>query len=634
MAVSHLLIQATVSLGAAVVVVPLVKHFKLSAVLGYLIAGVLIGPYVLGWVGNSAEEQVAVQHFAEFGVVMMLFLIGLELRPALLWRLRTPIVGIGGLQVLLTTVVIAVVAVLLGLTVKEAIAVGMILSLSSTAIVLQTLNEKGQLKTPAGQNIFSVLLFQDIAVIPMLAVLPLLEMSSPILAATEAGQGVASDSLIAGYAAWLQVLIIFGSIGLIVLLGRFGFNPIFRLVAATQIREVFTALALFIVIAIALLMQALGLSPALGAFVAGVVLAESEYRHQLVLDIEPFKGLLLGLFFMTVGVGVDFLLLSQQPLQIIALVLLLVSVKFLLLLLIAGIFKMNLIKKALFAFSLAQAGEFAFVLFGMALQLRVLSQQTVALLTLVVALSMVLTPLLMMLLDTVVMPRLLTRTTKESDTIEDDSNPVIIAGYGRFGQMIGRLLRANGIESTVLDFNSDHVETVRRFGQKVYYGDATRLELLESAGIADAKALVITLADQEKSLNLIKAVQKHFPHVRIYVRAMSRTHAYELMAHSVNFERETYLSALELGQQVMCGLGYHPYRAHRAADLFKKYDRNLINQLFGVYKANRDEYIESSKKNELIIAEILKADMSGDAQNDYGWSVVVFDEDSEGEPKT
>ncbi|MGY0400100.1 MAG: monovalent cation:proton antiporter-2 (CPA2) family protein [Ostreibacterium sp.] len=617
--------SAVVYLGAAVIVVPFVKRLKFSAVLGYLIAGIIIGPYMLGLVGQSAEEHIKVLHFAEFGVVMMLFLIGLELRPALLWQLRSSIIGIGGLQVLLTSMVLSLIALSFGQSFKAAIVIGMILALSSTAIVVQTLNEKGLLKTPAGKNIFSVLLFQDIAVIPMLAILPLFAISQY----SENVPSLNKNSIISHYVPSVQVIIIIASIIGIVLVGRFVLNHILRVVAGTKVREIFTALALFIVVGISLLMQLLGLSPALGAFIAGVVLAESEYRHQLELDIEPFQGLLLGLFFMTIGADIDFQLLIEKPLIVILLVLLLVVVKFIILLIIARIFKMNLAKKMLFAFSLAQAGEFAFVLFAMAFQLNVLTDDIIALLTVVVALSMMLTPLLLILLDKIIMPRLLTKPERENDDINHESNPVIIAGYGRFGQMIGRLLNANGISATILDFNSDHVETVRRFGQKVYYGDASRLDLLKLAGAEEAKMLVITISDQQKSMQLVKAVQKTFPHLKIYVRAITRPHAYELMSQSVVFERDTRLSALALGQQIMVGLGYHPYRARRAAHLFRDHDEKVMQQLHSIYKENFHEYIESSKKNELIIAEILAADMAGKMDNDYGWSAILSDEDAE-----
>ncbi len=619
---SGLLEQSAVYLGAAVIVVPLVKRLKLSSVLGYLIAGIIIGPFVLGLVGQSDSEREKVMHFAEFGVVIMLFLIGLELRPALLWRLRGSILGMGGAQVLLTTLVLAAIALLLGQPLPSAVAIGMILALSSTAIVLQILNEKSLMKTPAGKNVFSVLLFQDIAVIPMLALLPLLAVD----AVTDAA---ASHSLIADWPAWLQVLAVLLTIGVIILLGRFALNHVFHLVADTHIHELFTALTLFIVIGIAVLMQQLGLSPALGTFIAGVVLAESQYRHQLELDLAPFKGLLLGLFFMAVGAGIDFQLLGSSLFTVIGLVIGLMLVKFALLLLVARLFKMNITKKMLFAFYLAQAGEFAFVLFAMAVNLNVLAMHTVDLLILVVALSMMLTPVMMILLDKVILPRLLSQSEPESDTIEDDSNAVIIAGYGRFGQMVGRLLNANGIASTVLDFNSDHVDTIRRFGQKVYYGDASRLDLLEAAGIKDAKVLIVAIADRDKSIHLVQQVKQAHPHIRIFVRAIGREHAYELMTHDVIFERETLLSALHLGEQVLTTMGYHPHRARRAAQLFEKHDRRVMRQLYAMYQENHSQYIESSKESEKIIAETLKADIAGETGDDYGWSVLLSDEDAE-----
>ncbi|PIE45385.1 MAG: potassium transporter [Gammaproteobacteria bacterium] len=620
---NSLLQQAIVYLGAAVVVVPLVKRLNFSAVLGYLLAGIVVGPYLLGLVGVSEAEREQVMHFAEFGVVMMLFIIGLELRPSHLWRLRGPIVGMGGTQVLLTATALSAIAMLLGLDMKAAIAVGLILSLSSTAIVLQTLNERGMTRTPTGINIFSVLLFQDIAVIPILAILPLLAMD------VSTKKQVASHSLIAGQAAWLQVSAVLGSIAVIVLVGHFVLRHIFRFVASTKIHELFTALTLFLVFGITLLMEVVGLSPALGAFVAGVVLAESEYRHQIALDIEPFEGLLLGLLFMTVGSSIDFHLFGQSFIVVVGLVVGLTVIKILMLLIIAAVFKMNPTKKMLFSFALAQAGEFAFVLFGMTITLNVLPVALVKLLILVVALSMMLTPLLMMLLDRLILPRVNKIPIRDSDEIEGESNAVIIAGYGRFGRMIGRLLKANGIESTVLDFNSDHVETIRRFGQKVYYGDATRLDLLESAGIKEAKILIVAIADREKSVHLVQQVRQTFPHVNIFVRATSRAHAYDLIEYGVTFERETLMSALQMGESVLKDLGFHPYRAKRASKLFQKHDRAVLRALYSSYRKNHNEYIESSKENERIIAQTLRADMAGMDGSDYGWSVVLSDEDAE-----
>ncbi|PIE42875.1 MAG: potassium transporter [Gammaproteobacteria bacterium] len=618
-----LLQQAIVYLGAAVVVVPLVKRLNLSAVLGYLLAGIVVGPYLLGLVGASEAEREQVMHFAEFGVVMMLFIIGLELRPSHLWQLRGPILGMGGTQVLLTTIALSGIALLLGLDIKAAIAVGLILSLSSTAIVLQTLNERVMTRTPAGVNIFSVLLFQDIAVIPILAILPLLAMD------VDVKKEAVSHSLIAGQAAWLQVVAVLGSIAVIVLVGHFVLRHIFRLVASTKVRELFTALTLFLVFGITLLMETVGLSPALGAFVAGVVLAESEYRHQIELDIEPFKGLLLGLLFMTVGASIDFQLLGQSFVVVVGLVVGLLIVKISILFVIAAIFKMNPTKRMLFSFALAQAGEFAFVLFGMAITLNVLPVALVKLLILLVALSMMLTPLLMMLLDRLILPRVNKTSIRDSDEIEDESNAVIIAGYGRFGQIVGRLLKANGIESTVLDFNSDHVETIRRLGQKVYYGDATRLDLLESAGVKEAKILIVAIADREKSVQLIQQVKQAFPHLSIFARATSRAHAYDLMECGVTFERETLMSALQMGESVLNVLGFHPYRAKRASRLFQQHDRAVLRALYSSYRKNQNEYIESSKENERIIAQTLRADMTGMDGNDYGWSVVLSDEDAE-----
>jgi len=447
------LFQAFVYLTAAAVTVPIAHRMGLGSVLGYLLAGVAIGPFMLGWVGR---EQSSVMHFAEFGVVMMLFLVGLELRPALLWRLRAPILGMGGGQVVFTALLLGVVMTFLfPLPWQAGLAVGLTLACSSTAIVLQTLSEKGLMKTEGGESAFSILLFQDIAVIPILALLPFLAtyaISSPEGAYHATGHGIDISSL----PGWAQAGLVVGAVGGIIIGGRFLIRPVFRFIAATRLREMFTAVSLLMVIGIALLMQFVGLSAALGTFLAGVVLADSEYRQELESDIEPFKGLLLGLFFISVGAGIDFELFKDQTGRVLLFVLILVAAKFLVLLGVGRAFKLASRDKWLVAFSLAQGGEFAFVLFSFCVQNGVLEVPTAGLLTLVVALSMGTAPILFIIMDKWVLPKLATtkKDGEKQDKVVDEDAAVIVAGFGRFGNIVGRLLRANGIQTTVLEFSA------------------------------------------------------------------------------------------------------------------------------------------------------------------------------------
>ena len=455
--------QALIYLAAAVVSVPVAKRLGLGSVLGYLIAGMAIGPFGLGLVGDEGED---VLHFAEFGVVMMLFLIGLELQPSLLWRMRSSILGLGGLQVGVTAAVIGTIAAALGLDWRSALAIGLIFSLSSTAIVLQTLQEKGLMKTGGGRSAFSVLLFQDIAVIPVLAILPLLAHGGADHGSAAAGH---ATTWVEGLPGWAAALVVAGAVAVIVLGGRLLVRPAFRFIARARVPEIFTAAALLLVIAIALLMTRVGLSPALGTFLAGVVLATSEYRHELEGDIEHFKGLLLGLFFIAVGASIDFGLIASQPVLIGALVAGLMVVKLVVLATLGRFFGLGHDQNFLFSFALAQAGEFAFVLLSFATQQDVLSIEVTAPLVAVVASTMALTPLLMLVNERLIQPRFGTKETddREPDAI-DETNPVIIAGYGRMGTIIGRLLRVSGIRATVLEVDSDHVDILRNLGHKVF----------------------------------------------------------------------------------------------------------------------------------------------------------------------
>jgi monovalent cation:proton antiporter-2 (CPA2) family protein len=628
----NLFFQAFIYLAAAVLAVPISNRLGLGSVLGYLIAGVVIGPFGLRFVGQEGED---VMHFAEFGVVMMLFLVGLELQPSLLWRLRIPILGLGGLQVAVTTLVVAGVSLLFGLPWQMGLAIGMILAMSSTAIVLQTLNEKGLTKTEAGQSAFSVLLFQDIAVIPILAFLPLLAMEHSASVSQTAQQVMlvaAEHTAEQGTALppWQQALLVMAIVGGIIVGGRFLTRPVFRFIAATRLREVFTATALLLVIGIALAMQQVGLSPALGTFVAGVVLADNEYRHELESDIDPFKGLLLGLFFLSVGAGINFNLLIQQPLLILGLVVGLAVFKFGVLFALGQFFKLELSQSLLFAFALAQGGEFAFVLFSFATQSNVLPTSVASLLVAVVALSMVLTPLLMIINDKIVQPRFASvEDEREADEIDDNESPVIIAGFGRFGQIVGRLLLANGCRITVLDHSAAQIDLLRRFGWTVFYGDASRLDLLHAAGAERARLLVVAVDDRDKVLQIVELARKHYPHLKILARATDRRHAYELIRHGVSvIRRETFGSALEMGVDALKMLGVRSHRAHRAAQTFRRYDEEALHDMASV---EGDDAVVLARSRQLAqdLEQLLQSDAQERTQDaDRAWDISALRKDA------
>jgi monovalent cation:proton antiporter-2 (CPA2) family protein len=606
--------QAMVYLAAAVVMVPIAKKLGLGSVLGYLLAGILIGPALLGFIGKEGQD---VLHFAEFGVVIMLFVIGLELEPQLLWKMRRSNVGLGGLQVLVTGLLIAALGMAFGLLWKEAIAMGMILSLSSTAIVLQTLNEKGLMKTSSGQSSFAVLLFQDIAVIPMLAIFPLLATFKPEAVADEHH----TKTLVEGLAGWIQTLIVLGSVAVIILAGRFLIRPLFRIVAATRLREVFTATALLLVVGIAVLMTQVGLSPALGTFLAGVVLADSEYKHELESDIDPFKGLLLGLFFIAVGASIDFNLIMREPLMVAGLVISLMTVKSIVLFVLGKVFKLSMDQNVFFAVALSQVGEFAFVLFSFSLQEGVLPKETVDLMVAVVAISMALTPLLMLINERFIQPRIGTKESvdeREADAI-DEKNPVIIAGFGHFGNTIGRFLRAHNVGMTILDNDSDRVDTLRKLGFKVYYGDATRYDLLHAAGAADARIIIIAIEPADKRLELIETIKKHFPNLRMLVRSTNRFDAYDQMnAGMLHIYRETIDTSLRVGVDTMKFLGFRAYTAQRAARMFFKLDEANLKKLSSI--RDREEYIIAAREKMEELELTIKADLQQmDQLRSTGW---------------
>ena len=605
-----LLLGAFVYLAAAVIAAPLATRLGLGSVLGYLVAGMVIGPSALGLVGREGAD---VMHFAEFGVVVMRFLVGLELQPSKLWALRRPIIGLGGLQVVLTAIALGLGALAFGFSWQSSIATGLILAMSSTAIVLQSLSERGLLKTSAGQSSFSVLLFQDIAVIPILALLPL-------LAAAKAHDDH-SASLIGDLPGWAQTLAVLAAVAIIVLAGRFLMRPLFRLVADTGSREVFVGLALVIVVGIALLMQLVGLSAALGTFLAGVVLAESEYRHELEMDLEPFKGLLLAVFFIAVGAGIDFSLLLGQPVLILGLVLGFILVKLAVLFLLARLFAMNGADSARFSFSLAQGGEFAFVLISFAAGLALLAPEQSSLLVAVVALSMAAAPLLMIFDQRVMQPRFAKKVAeRESDRIEETGTSVIIAGHGRFGMTVGRMLQASGIRAVVLDHDAEQIEALRKFGYKVYYGDASRHDLLEAAGAAEAKALVIAIDDKEKALEIVETARRHFPNLHILARAYDRVHAYRLINAGVEeVHREVFSSSVDLGEKLLVSLGIHPFEAHRAARRFKTHDEELIRRA-AKHVDDTQRLIDIARQGREEIERVLATDQSEKQQSpDHAW---------------
>ncbi|MDO1447134.1 monovalent cation:proton antiporter-2 (CPA2) family protein [Rhodocytophaga aerolata] len=613
--------QALVYLAVAVLFVPIAKKLGLGSVLGYLLAGILIGPFVLNLVGEEGSD---IMHFAEFGVVMMLFLVGLELEPELLWRLRAPIVGMGGLQVTLTAFICTGIGVAVGLPWKQALAIGLILAMSSTAIVLQSMTEKGQMKSAAGQSAFSVLLFQDIAVIPILALMPLL---APATAASTAEHDA---TWVANLPAWAHTLAVLGSVALVIVAGRYLISPLLRMIAATQLREMFTATALLLVVSITVLMIQVGLSPALGTFLAGVVLANSEYKHELESDIEPFKGLLLGLFFIAVGASIDFGLIVSEPTLIIQLVVVVMVVKGLVLFGLGKAFKLATAQNLLFGVALSQVGEFAFVLFSFTGQQGILDERTISLLMAVVAITMGLTPLVMLVNEKYIMPRVCSwraEDEKQPDTI-DEKNPVIIAGFDRFGNITGRFLKAFGVGTTVLDNDSDRVDLLRKVGLKVYYGDASRHELLHAAGAAEAKMIIIALDSPEKCLELVETVKKHFPHLHILVRANDRTDAYDLMDAGVpHIYRETLDTSLRMGTDALKLLGFRAYSVQRAAQLFLRHDEQALKGLAAV-RDDRKQYINVARERIEELEQTILSDLNGKMlEYETGWDAESLREE-------
>ncbi len=592
------LAQAAVFLAAAAIAAPLAHRLRIGSVLGYMLAGVLIGPYGIGFVYGVYQVE-SILHVAELGVVLLLFLIGLELRPARLMAMRRSVFGAGGAQVLLSAILLTGVALTFGISLSQATVIGLALALSSTAFVLQVLEEKGELTHRHGRLAFSILLFQDLAAIPIIAFVPFFAIAATTGAAGEIVQP-------AGLLAALKAI---GIIIAVVLLGRYVLARLYRLVAASGVREAMTASALLIVVGVSLLMELAGLSAALGAFIAGALLADSQYRHQIEADLAPFEGLLLGLFFTAIGMLLNLNMLTSQPLLIATLVIGLLTVKMVILYVIGRMQGLANRAARRLALAVSQGGEFAFVVFSAALGAGVLERQTTDLLTVVVTLSMVATPLLLMLDEW-----LTSATDSENlafDSLPDEEQHVVIAGFGRYGQIVARILRARGIPFTALDSSPDRVDLARTFGNTIYYGDTSRIDILEAAQTGKACAFVLAVDDVDVSLKTAAAVRRHFPHVPIHARARNRQHAHRLMDEGVEeLHRETFLSAIETTREVLDELGLPRSDVTRTIDTFKRHDRQ---RLYEDYKHYTDTQKMRDRAQES--AEELRALLANDAED-------------------
>ena len=583
---SHSMIQALIYLGSAAIIVPIAVRLGLGSVLGYLIAGCIIGPWGLRLV-TDAET---ILHFAEIGVVLMLFVIGLELDPRRLWTLRASVFGGGALQMVACGLLLGLFCMFLGLRWQVAVLIGLTLALSSTAIAMQAMNERNLTVSQMGRSAFAVLLFQDIAAIPLVAMIPLLASSG------------ATTTLAAFSISALKVV---GALAIVVLLGRYVTRPLLRFVARSGLREVFSAMALFMVFGFGLLLEEAGLSMAMGAFLAGVLLASSEYRHALESDIEPFKGLLLGLFFIGVGMSIDFGTLLENPLRIVALLFGFLAIKIITLWLVAKPLNVPRKQRRWFAVLLGQGSEFAFVIFGTARMAEVLDDSWAKSLTLAVALSMAATPLLLVLLNR--LEKSGKEQAREADEIDEEQPRVIIAGFGRFGQIAGRLLLTSGVKMVVLDHDPDHIETLRKFGTKVFYGDATRVDLLESAGAAKAEVLINAIDDPDANMQLAELVQEHFPHLKVIARARDLDHFIRLRQLGVEQpERETFEGALKVGRRALEGLGVGSYEARERADHFRRFNTQMVEEM--VPAPDWSARADVLKRTSAMLTEVINED--------------------------
>jgi len=601
-----ILFEAIVFLAGAVICVPLAKRFGLSSVIGYLLAGMLIGPYVLGFVGEEGED---ILEFAEFGVVMMLFIIGLEIKPKSFWQMRKLVLGMGGIQVFGTMAL--TLAVLYGFNVewRLSLTVAMVVALSSTAITLQTNKEKGLMQTTYGTSSFSILLFQDIMVIVMLGILPLLSNNSGDTS-DQAGAHGAHTSLLENLPLGLQTLAIVFSIVVIIGAGRYLIVPMLRVVARARVRELLVASALLIVVGISFLMELVGLSPALGAFLGGVVLATSEFKHELESTLDPFKGLLLGLFFMAVGASINFVVIGENPLMITGLVLGVILIKGIVLFVTGIVFKMKIDQRLLLMVGLAQIGEFAFVLLSFAFQLNIFEREQLDIMLVVTALTMTLTPILWILNERLCLPKVGTKEAEKRpmDDINKDHKTILV-GFGHFGSTVGRFLRAHGIPTTVLDVDSNRVDFLRKMGFEVFYGDASRMDLLEAAGIAEADYLICAIDNPDAALGIAKKVKEKYPHVRLLVRAKNRYDAYEL--HNLGIEhiyRESLDTSVKMASDVLHFMGFDREATDEQVEKFIRLDVASLRRLAVMPKGEK-EYIfkarqEIAEQEKLLIDDL------------------------------
>lgn len=587
-----ILFEAIVFLAGAIICVSIAKRLGLSSVIGYLLAGVLIGPYVLGFIGTEGEDILL---FAEFGVVVMLFLIGLEIEPKNFWNMRKTILGMGGLQVAGTLLLSYLLFTFLGLDWKVALVISMAVALSSTAIAMQTIKEKGLMDTTFGTSSFSILLFQDLIVIVMLGALPLLATTEVVSSADNHKEQLnLLDSLPVGF----QTLAIILSVVLIIVAGKYLIVPMLRKVAKTGVRELLIAAAFLIVFAISFLMEYVGLSPALGAFLGGVVLSNSEFKHELESTLEPFKNLLLGLFFMAVGASINFIVIAKSPLTIGGILLAIVALKAIVLFITGHVFKLKLDQKLLLTFGLAQIGEFAFVLLSFAFGLNILDQEQMDMMLVITALTMSLTPIISIINERLILPRI---GTKESVQRPMDhiakSQKIILVGFGHFGSTVGRFLRSHGVEATILDQDSNRVDFLRKMGFEVYYGDATRLDLLESAGIAQAKILICAIDNPNATKQVTKMVKDKYPNVELMIRAKNRYEAYDLLNLGMeNIYRESLETSLTLAKDVLSKMGFRKHTLTTQVDNFIKYDEEILRRLAKEPKRGEDSYIFMARK--------------------------------------
>ncbi|MCF6777277.1 cation:proton antiporter [Thiotrichales bacterium 19X7-9] len=600
-----ILIQAALYLLFATITVPIAKRLKLGSVLGYLVAGILLGP-LFGIIGSEVKS---VQHVAEFGIIIMMFLIGLELKPKEVWSMRYQLVGLGGLQIVLTTCLITgIITLLFNFTWNQAVAISLILALSSTAIVLQSVNETKQTNTQAGQSILSVLIMQDITVIPIFAILPMLVLNT----ANVIQNNTQHTSLISHLSYFMQTVIIISVILMIIIISKCFLNHLFRYIAKTKLIEIFTALTLLIVIGISIVMETIGLSAALGTFIAGVILSDSEFRHEIESQISPFKGLLMGIFFISIGASINFVLFYDYWYQILSWAILLIISKMLILMLLARIYKLKSANFWLFSLALAQGGEFAFVLLSFSLNLSLLSQLAVEMITLIVIISMILTPVLFLLYEKIILPKYQEISNEEADTIESKSD-IIIAGAGRFGQISARVLNANKFDPIILDYDINMVETFRKYGNTAYYGNVLMPELLISAGIADAKVFIAAIDDRDCQTKLVSMLKRHQPNLLVIARAKDRHHIYELEEAGADFiVRETFESAALAATEALIMLGDDEETAKRKVDIFKEHDAKSLSNLKKIWLDHGEDknYVSQVSINQNTLSELMKSELS------------------------